>query len=174
MKFKDYIFFEIENPLKTYNKIKNYFKPLTRSTQFCKVYLGSGYPLLYQKYGKILDIRAYDVVWKDKWNDPRHEYNPCVNIVFFNKWKIFIQWSFKEYDKGKLEDHSCEYWEAALSWLYYKKDLYSSVKENTGWYNYDSDGNKTYNTYKLLNDFYQYLYDRNDLNVPSYEKIRCK
>lgn len=160
MKIKNkWLYLFVENPLKTYNKVKKYFKPLSRFTQFSKVNIGSGFPM---HYARILDIRSYDVMWKDKFNSPRHEYDPCISIVFFRKWKIFIDWRFMELNHGELENHSCEYWEAVLDFLYYKKNLQMAVKENTGWYRYNGDV-KIYNEYNLLNEPYQSKYNKEEL-----------
>lgn len=167
-KIKDYISFEIENPLKTYNKIKKYFKPLSRRIQFCKVYLGSGFPSYYRNYSKVLDVRCYDVMWKDKWNSPGYEYNPCLSIVLFKKWKIFVDWKFIDFNQ---EDHSCEYWESALTWVYYKKDLQFSVMENTGWIRRGADGEDEKIEYKLLNEPYQSKFDSNNLEVINYVEV---
>lgn len=160
IKFKNWIYCYFTNPLQQYNLVKKYFKPLTRQVQFGPVYS--------KNYSKFIDFRVYDVTWKDKYDSPRHEYDPCISLVLFNKWKVFIDWKFIDFNG---EDHSCEYWEAALSFLYYKKDLYTAVKENTGWYSYNVDGEKVYNEYKLLNDHYQDLYERDELLNVTYEKI---
>lgn len=154
------------NPLKTYNKVKKVFKPLTCKIAFGKLQQVGGFPIYTNHVSKLLDIRAFDVQWKDKFNSPRHEHNPCINITLFRRWKMLITWNFIDFNG---EDHSIEYWEAILDWLYYDKSLGMAIKENTVWYTYVND-TKVYSKYKLLNQHWQKMYDNGDLPLLKYNK----
>lgn len=101
-----------ENPFKTYNKIKKYFKSLTP-----KIKIGFGK----RNKAKILEIYSYDLMWKDKYNSPRHEYNPRILISLFNYIHIYIFFNIDDSFNDML------YWEAALYWLYYKESLQKCV-----------------------------------------------
>ena len=92
------------NPLRTYNKIKKYFKPLKGF-----FYCGRSYktPLIF--WNSKYFIWANDVVWKDKWDSPRFEGPPCFMINLFG-FSIGYIWSF--------EDEN-DYWEQALWYLHY-------------------------------------------------------
>jgi hypothetical protein len=138
--------FHLENPLKTYNKIKKYFKPLK-----AKVYIGK----TWGSFAKILDIMCWDVCWKSKWGSPRHEFDPYFKIVLFNTWEFRITWSYIN-DSG--ENESMEYWEAALNYLYFNKTLHQAVEEATSWehYNYNT-GAWEKKKYNFLRKEYQTL-----------------
>lgn len=145
-----------ENPLKTYNKIKKYFKPLKPiiNIDFCK-----------SNCAKILEIHSFDVLWKDKWNSPRHEFNPRILISIFNYLHIRIDFTI-----GEDSIHDMVYWEAALWWLYYNKPLHKAFKYSSGWSDYDE---KT-NSYKpmsfhILKEPWQSMYNNKTLKKIMYE-----
>lgn len=121
--------FNFENPLKTYWKVKQLVQPMD-----LHVYIGrwaGGLPMFRGNLGKILTIWCNDIEWKDKYNSPRSEYDPQINIVFFRKWQILIFWN-KIY---KGEDRSHIYWETILQYLYYnKKNLpISKICDDNNW-----------------------------------------
>lgn len=146
-----YFSWYVENPLKTYNKIKKYFKPLKPTFYLGKTW-GSG--------AKILDIECWDLCWKSKWNSPRHEWDPYFKLALFNKWEFRITWSYIN-DSG--DNESMEYWESALNWLYFNKDLQDSVEDATGWEHLNPETNtwekKKYNF--LREPYQQDYYDGN-------------
>ena len=146
--------FYFNNPFKTYNKIKKYFKPLKP-----KFYIGKNL----SSYAKILDVECWDVCWKSKWGSPRHEFAPYLNIVLFNTWEFRITWSYIN-DSG--ENESMEYWEAVLNYLYFNKTLHQAVEEATGWEHYNkSTGTWEKKKYNFLRKEYQTLYDLNYLVI---------
>lgn len=113
----------IENPLKTWNEAKKYFKRPKISFHIHKVTKCSGYP--YASYcwiGKILDIYSHDVFWKDKWCSPRHEQNPLIWICLFRKIAFSIRFNiYYNNEFGEKQSGDIMYWEYLLEWLYYKK-----------------------------------------------------
>lgn len=145
-----------ENPLKTYNKIKKYFKPIKPEFQW--------------SFGKrnsvsILELTAFDLTWKDKWRTPRHEFNPRIYFSLFNYIHLYISWTI-----GDDSMNDMVYWEAALYWLYYDKSLQESIKDSMGWTQY----NKSTDTYepivfKILKEPFQTMYENNELNNCYYE-----
>lgn len=153
-----YFWICVENPFKTYNKIKKYFKPLKPQFYIGKTWGGGS---------KILDIICWDLCWKSKWDSPRHEWDPYFKIVLFNMWEFRITWSYIN-DAG--DNESMEYWESALNWLYFKKDLQSSVKDATGWEHFNSETNTwEEKKYNFLREPYQKLYNESELNNVYYE-----
>ena len=74
----------LENPLKTYKAIKKYFRPIKPKFQW------SWYK---SNKAKILEINSFDLMWKDKWNSPRHEFNPRINISIFNRLHVYINFT---------------------------------------------------------------------------------
>lgn len=94
------------------NKLKGIFIPLK-----CYFWFGRTLkvPCLYfGNTAKILDIKSYDILWKDKYDSPRHEESPYVAISILG-YTLF--WTWKLYPHLKHEDYN--YWEQALWYLYY-------------------------------------------------------
>lgn len=144
----------IQNPLKTWWRARKYFKmpkirihkigklfPKTIHTQFGD-YVDNG--LNYCPYacldsiGDILSIYSADVMWKDKWDSPRHERNPIIWIVFFKRIGFCITFNITYKDElGKVESGDMYYWEFLLTYLYYNHDIKSALLASNGW-TYDS------------------------------------
>ena len=153
-----YFDFYWENPLKTYNSVKHIFKPLKPEVS---LYRGKG------REAKILSINAFDVVWKDKYDSPRHEYNPRIEISLFNYFHWKIEFTLK--DNDSIND--MVYWEAILWWKCYKKNLHEAISESTGWstYNKETDEYEPMK-FKILKEPYQTLYETtNKLSNFTYE-----
>ncbi len=145
-----------ENPLKTYNKIKKYFKPLKPviHVDCCK-----------SNCVKILEINSFDVLWKDKYDSPRHERNPIITISIFNY--LHIRINFNTSDES-LDD--MVYWEAALNWIYYNFSLSKAIDESLGWSQYNEE-TKKYDPIKfeLLKEPWQSMYINKTLKEIMYE-----
>lgn len=112
----------LENPFKTWWRAKKYFKIPKTSIQFFKKEVPVPYPWL--NLGKILDIRVNDLMWKDKWNSPRHEEDPYVLVCIFNRFGFLIKpqiYTLNEYGEKRYENSI--YWEYLLDYLYYSKSL---------------------------------------------------
>lgn len=123
--------FYIENPFKTWWKVRKYFKrPKTRIKFFYKLY----HPYASSSWcGKILDIKITDLKWKDKWNSPRHEGNPLIYFCLFKRFGFYITTCIEYYNEfGEKENGDMEYWEYILNYLYYKKRL----RSYSGWTGY--------------------------------------
>jgi hypothetical protein len=145
-----------ENPLKTYNKIKKYFKPIKLNirTAFHK-----------SNYAKILDFNSFDLMWKDKYDTPRHEFSPRIHIHIFNYIHIYITFML---DEDGLADMVA--WESVLYWLYYNKTLPEALEEASGWSQYYPTSN-TYEKikFKILREPWQTQYENNQLKEIYYE-----
>lgn len=122
-KIEKWINISIENPFKTYQKARKYFKKPKWKWKFSLVTRCSNYPYAtYFRLGKILDINTHDIWWKDKWNTPRHERNPLIYICLFRKFAFIACPHIYYYDEfGEKQNGDMEYWEYLLYWLYYKK-----------------------------------------------------
>lgn len=118
-----YIYIDIENPFKTWWKVRKYFK-------FPKLHISTT-----NKYRSNywFHIKTFDILWKDKWNSPRHEISPRITINIFKKFTLSIS------IEGNIE-YSWIYWETILDYLYYTNDLTKALENNSGWE--DSKGNK--------------------------------
>jgi hypothetical protein len=93
-----------EDPLGTWKKVKDVFK-------FPKphLYIGSfGYGLPWYWGGKYtIEPHRYDVDWKDKYGCPRVEFCPAINIIFFGRFQVYIEFG------------DTDYWEQLLWYLNY-------------------------------------------------------
>ena len=140
--YSNLIAWSIENPFKTWWKARKYFRfPDIRITISNNSYI---YPYASSKWrGKILDIDIHDVMWKDKYNSPRHERNPLIYICLFSLislWIVFPKSYINEF--GEREDASYAYWEYMLQYLYYSKHLkcYSCWVSESKLYRYTEYG----------------------------------
>lgn len=117
--YKDWFYFRlgglieisITNPFKTMKKIKGIFIPLKRKFHHgkrCNIRTKS----------KIFSLHVYDVGWKDKYDTPRFEESPFIELSIF---KYTFRWNW-ELDSEPYDTE--EYWEQALWYLYYY-DTYS-------------------------------------------------
>lgn len=142
----------IENPFSTWWKAKKFFKiPKTKvyiqvrklfpkkiHTQFGD-YVDKGMEFCpyanINVCGKILDIFIHDVIWKDKWDTPRHERNPIIWICLFRSFSITIM-PVIEYlgELGTKENGDIYYWEFLLTYLYYQHDLKLALLTSNGWH----------------------------------------
>ena len=108
MKLYDYFYIYYENPFKTYNKVKKYFKSIKPKFSW-----GFGK----SNKAKILELCIYDLMWKDKYNSPRHEFNPRILLSLFNYIHLYIDFTLGDSVTDMV------YWEAIIDWVYYGKDL---------------------------------------------------
>ena len=144
----DLVHININNPFKTWWKARKYFKKPSIKCHFGL--LKYSFPYANRDYiGKIIDISIQDVMWKDKYNSPRHERNPYVWICLFRLFRFEIGTRINALtETGKVEDRSTFYWEYLLDYLYYSKSLkinqcweYSSkVYHYTKYYSNREDG----------------------------------
>ena len=144
----DLVHININNPFKTWWKARKYFKRPSFKCYFGL--LKYSFPYANRDYiGKIIDISIQDVMWKDKYNSPRHERNPYVWICLFRLFRFEISTRINALtETGKVEDRSTFYWEYLLDYLYYSKSLkinqcweYSSkVYHYTKYYSNREDG----------------------------------
>lgn len=135
-----------ENPLTTYKKIKNYFRPLKMKCSFTR---------MRAREATILAINSFDVIWKDKYNSPRHEFNPRIEISLFN----YFHWRI-DFTLGDDSMDDMVYWETALYWLYYDKTLGEAIEEAGGWETVNPEtGLREEMKFKILLDHWQEKYD---------------
>lgn len=117
----------IHNPYYPWYKARKYFK-----RPRCKVTIGKkewfyGFPFDCW-LNKIIDIRFSSLGWKDKYDSPRHEWNPYIAITFFNKWWIVFTFGYFDYDTSTRNDAT---YEAMLDYLFYDIPLDELVGRHT-------------------------------------------
>lgn len=150
-----YFDFYLENPLRTYNKVKKYFKPIKLKWE---LFFGKS------NKAKILELNSFDVLWKDKYNTPRHELNPRIMLSLFNYIHLYIWFNVED------SFNDMAYWESILTWIYYNEGLCDSIKECTGWIQFNEEGEEEFIKFKLLKEPYQTLFENNKLENIKYEK----
>ena len=74
-------------------------------------------------YYPIISIECSNVGWKDKYDEPRWEYNPYLVVVLFRKWMFGWQIGWKDYINNLTT------WELILRHNYYNQDIYEMVKK---------------------------------------------
>lgn len=140
----------IRNPLRTWWKARKYFK--MPKISFHKV--GKWFPKVvqskfgnyvdnnldfcpyacYNNIGKILTVYSSDVLWKDKWDSPRHERNPIIWVCLFKRIGFCITFHITySSELGENADGSSFYWEFLLTHLYYKHNLKQALLASDGW-----------------------------------------
>lgn len=125
-KFNKWINLCLENPLKTWFEAREYFKiPKCTINFFINPIHNCPYINL-NRIAKILDITSCDIMWKDKYNSPRHERSPYIWVCFFKKFGFSLNWHTYYRDEFNMKQiGDIYYWEYLLDYLYYRKSLKS-------------------------------------------------
>lgn len=142
-KFNKWISICIENPLKTWKEAKKYFKKPKASIHFFSHPMHNCPYATFKYIAKIVDLKASDIMWKDKYNTPRHEISPYIWICFFKRFGFSINWNISYYDEfGEKQCGDTYYWEYLLDYLYYEKRLthYPCWVSDSKLYKYSSEG----------------------------------
>lgn len=125
----------LRNPFKTYKKIRKVFVSLKLKFSFGKL---ERIPLIFIGCpANILDIKGFDVLWKDKYDTPRYEEFPHFRIILFKKYYFMIYLTC---------ENNSDYWEQALWYLYYYNTIsygcnepnIEKAKESWPWQNYET------------------------------------
>lgn len=133
---------EYRNPWYHWWKARKYFKRPKAHFLFRKNFWTFGLPIRRDYYSPVIDIGFHALGWKDKWDSPRHEWDPMICITFFRTWHLL--WIFNWATKHKKDSitGSMATWEAILNYTRYDKSL-SYVVDNHIW-SYDRDSEKVY------------------------------
>ena len=108
----------MENPFKTWWKVRKWFKFPKPSIYFGPIVSGLPYGIP----DKWIELYIYDVTWKDKYNSPSFEFTPQINLNLFKKYQLLL--TFQTND-----DYL--YWETILDIIYYNKSLKEAIDGNT-------------------------------------------
>lgn len=139
----------LENPFKTWYKALKYFK-------FPDIKF-NWYVYSPERWGKIINIECWDLMWKMKWGTSRHEENPHLRITLFNS--ITFNWELTKRYRNEFrekENGDSEYWEYILDYLYVFKNLkcYGACFRDSQLYKYrKSYGNKEDGTEDVYEKF---------------------
>lgn len=115
---------EYHNPWYIWWKCRKHFK----KPKWCLVRKGRiawffGLPCRRDYYNRIFDIHLSALGWKDKFDSPRHEWDPYIAITFLRKWQLC--WWFTYIKKGDKDSktRNLATWEAMLDYLYYGRSI---------------------------------------------------
>lgn len=95
-----------------------------RSNDWVFKLFGNSYWL---EIGCPIKYSSSELAWKDKFNSPRHEWNPFFHIYFFH-WQFCIRLNAPKSDR--FDD---TYWEMWLWWKYYSKEDIIKAEKSWGW-----------------------------------------
>ena len=111
-------------------------------------------------------MNSFDILWKDKFNEPRHEFNPRIILSLFNYIHLYVDFTTGDSMTDMV------YWEAILDWIYYDKDLQEACTNH--WKQYNNETSEyEYLSFRLLKDEYQKKFDNNELKNWYYKnKVR--
>lgn len=128
------------NPLYHWWKMRKYFKFPKIHFVCQKDFWMFGCPINKNYYKPIVDIRFNALGWKDKYDSPRHEHDPFLQIVFFKKYHLV--WVFNWITKGDFDEstRNMATWEALLDMMFYKHTI-TEVRNMHIW---SSNENKIY------------------------------
>lgn len=120
---------EYSNPIYHWWKARKYFQ-----FPYIKFYMGKphwffGFPINKKYINPFIDIRSSAVGWKDKYDSPRHEWNPYISITFFRKFRLL--WIFTYCNDRSNLIYDTATWEAILDYIYYNKNIEQCIKNNT-------------------------------------------
>ena len=123
-KIKHWVSVHLCNPLKTWKKAKKYFKkPKVKISFFSNPVFNCPFIWL-ENISKILDIESNDVMWKEKYDSPRHERSPYIWVCFFKRFGFSINWHiYYKNEFGEDENGDMFYWEYLLSFTHFNKPL---------------------------------------------------
>lgn len=126
------------NPLYYWWKVRKEFKRpkchfiCTKNLWFFGLYINKKY------YNKFIHFRMSGLGWKWKYDEPRHEWDPYIQIVFFRKYHFcwIFNWVNKKDPNSNIR--SMATWESILRRIYCKDKLDKCIEYNT-WEGDDGD-----------------------------------
>lgn len=120
----------IENPLRTWWKVRKWFKFPKPSICFYKDFSAS----------KLIEFYCWDVTWTEKeYQNIRLDFSPYIELTLFKRfsWKL----TFKV-----PEDYV--YWETIIEIVYYNKSIKEAIQDNT-WKKYPKGIEQDINVFTL-------------------------
>lgn len=123
-----------KNPFRTIWKARKIFK---RPEIYLYIGPWKGLGYLYRE-SFLLSVTSQDVIWKDKYNTPRLEYPPRIDIVLFK----YLHFHLRIDGPKNQED---EYWEQILWTLYYCNGDIEKAKKTWPWKKYENENETTWN-----------------------------
>ena len=120
---------EYHNPFYIWWKCRKYFKFPSIKTYIGKLTWFFGFPIRDEYLNKFVDFRISALGWKDKYDSPRHEWDPYISIVLFRKWQLLILFGYWGKTNDGVKDLAT--WEAMLDYLYYNIPIDKLINRHT-------------------------------------------
>lgn len=117
----------IQSPLKTWWKAKYCFK--APKLKFYGGFVARSY---YDNMNKWFSFEMRDLMWKHKYDTPRHEHDPYISIRLFKYFKLTIMFQAPDGDTW-----SDDYWEQILWLTEYSNNDPVIAAGTWPWKNYD-------------------------------------
>ena len=132
---------EYRNPLYHWWKMRKYFKRPKIHFFTRKYFYTFGCPARRDWYNPIISFHTTAVGWKEKYDTPRFEWNPMVQIVFFRKYHLvwYICWNKKSSNFDEVTKNQAT-WEALLGMLYFNQTIKQARNSNV----WESERGKIY------------------------------
>ena len=110
-------------------KCRKYFKFPSIKIHIGKLTWFFGFPIRTDYLNKFVDFRISALGWKDKYNSPRHEWDPYISIVLFRRWQLLILFGYWGKTNDGVKDLAT--WEAMLDYLYYNIPIDKLIDRHT-------------------------------------------
>lgn len=89
---------EYNNPYYWWWKVRKFWKmPKIHLAHIGKITWRFGLPCSIESYNRIFDCAISGLGWKDKYDEPRFEWDPYLCFTFFRKWQIIFVWNYCSY-----------------------------------------------------------------------------
>jgi hypothetical protein len=144
----NFICLDISNPFRTMKRVKGVFVPLR-----CVFRHGKNiHREIYNYYfnnpsSSFFKIKSRDVMWKDKYDTPRHESDPIIWIRIFNYDFIWTWDLYPHLKETKL--YVSDWWEQVLWYVYYNDCDLEKAKEKWPWADFKTDESTWNNKFVL-------------------------
>ena len=127
IKFK--LYNEYHNPFYYWWKVRKIFKRPKCHVSIRKNIWFFGLPCRKEYYNRFLSINISNLGWKSKYDSPRHEWDPYIDICLFRKYHIMWVFNYAKSteDRSNSKESHESYtdniymWESMLEYLYGKK-----------------------------------------------------
>lgn len=90
-----------------------------------------GMPICESYYNRVIDIRMSALGWKTKWSSYRHEWDPYISIILFNKYHFLWIFNWADSTNRDTRTSSMATWEAILDYLYHKVPVEKLIDKHT-------------------------------------------
>lgn len=136
IKFK--LYNEYHNPFYYWWKVRKIFKRPKCHVSIGKYIWFFGLPCRKEYYNRFLSINISNLGWKSKYDSPRHEWDPYIDICFFRTYHITFIFNYCNKNDIKSNTKNIATWESILDYLYFNKSIEWCINNHV-WNSYNKD-----------------------------------